>query len=340
MPVQATPYTLSIGTGGVHGVYHPAGGAICRMLNKQRLQHGLRCIATSTGGSIYNLRAIRNAELTLGLAQSDWQYHAWRGSNRFAERGENTRLRALFALHAEPFTIIARADSDIRQLADLRNYRVNLGAPGSGQRGTMEILMDFLGWQLTDFELASELPAAEQMHALCNDKLDAIMITVGHPSDFVTQAAATCDIRLIPAEHPAIDELLAEYSYYRKARIPGGLYPGHPDDIPTFGVGATVVTSADLSDKMVYTLVRSVFDNLDEFKSLHPAFAPLQATEMVQDSLSAPLHAGADRYYRAHGIACYDPTPSEHNQFCQPGAFIPVSRSADVTTPPDPHESL
>ncbi len=302
------------------------------MMNKQRFRHGIRCVIRSTGGSIYNLKAIRNAELNMGLSQSDWQYHAWHGTNRFAGQGENVRLRALFSLHAEPFTIITRADSGIQQLKDLIHHRVNLGAPGSGQRGTMDILMDFLGWQLSDFKLATELPSPKQIDALCGNKLDAIIVTFGHPSIFVTRAAETCAIRLIPVEHPAVDELITAYGYYRKARIPGGLYPGNPDDIPTFGVGATFVTSTHTSGKAVYTLVKSVFDNLDEFKSLHPALAQLQPTEMVQDSLSAPLHEGAEQYYREIGIACYDPTPSEHNRHCQPGAFIPANRPDPTTT--------
>ncbi len=305
------------------------------MLNKQRTQHGIRCSVRSTGGSIYNLRAIRNAKLDIGLSQSDWQHYAYQGSNRFAAEGANTRLRALFSLHAEPFTLIARADSGIRKLEDIVKYRVNMGAPGSGQRGTINILLDLLGWKLSDFELAAQLPSSEQVNALCSNKLDAIIVTVGHPSSSVTQAAETCDIRLIPVEHPAIDELLAKHHYYRKTRIPGGLYPDNPDDIPTFGVGATVVSSTNTSNKAIYTLVKSVFNNLDEFKSLHPALAHLEPSEMVQDSLSAPLHPGADQYYREQGIACYDSTPSKQNQYCQPDTFVPANRPDQTTVTPD-----
>jgi TRAP transporter TAXI family solute receptor len=304
------------------------------MLNKQRTQHGIRCSVRSTGGSIYNLRAIRNTKLDIGLSQSDWQHYAYQGSSRFAAEGANTRLRALFSLHAEPFTLIARADSGIQKLDDIIRYRVNMGAPGSGQRGTINILLDLLGWKLADFELAAQLPSNEQVNALCSNKLDAIIITVGHPSSSVTQAAQTCDIKLIPVEHPAIDQLLAKHRYYREARIPGGLYPGNPNDIPTFGVGATVVSSSNTSNKAIYTLVKSVFDNLDEFKSLHPALANLQPAEMVQDSLSAPLHPGAVQYYQEQGIACYDPVPSKYNLRCGPNTFIPVNRPDRTATKP------
>ncbi len=332
LPLQAEPDTVSIGTADLRDPYHPIGAAICRMLNKQRFRHGIRCIARSTSGSIYNLQAVRKAELNMGLALSDWQHHARYGTSQFAGQSEDTRLRALFSLHTEPFTIIARADSDIRQLTDLIHHRVNLGAIGGGTRGTMGILMDLLGWQRSDFKLATELLPPEQVSALCENKLDAIIVTTGHPGSFVTQVAETCAIRIIPAEHPVVDELIAKYSYYRKASIPGGLYPGNPDDIPTLAVGATLVSSTNTSRQVVYTLVKSVFDNLDEFRSLHPVLAYLQPAEMVQDALSAPLHEGAEQYYREAGIACYDPVPSEHNRYCQPGAFIPANRS-DQTIP-------
>ncbi|MEM6405843.1 MAG: TAXI family TRAP transporter solute-binding subunit [Pseudomonadota bacterium] len=331
-PLLAIPQTISIGTAGINGVYHPSGGAICRMLNKQRARHGIRCIVKNTSGSVYNLQAIRNTTLNVGLTQSDWQHYAHQGTNRFAREGEDTRLRSLFSLYAETFTLIARADSNIQTLTDIRTHRINIGSPGSGQRGTIDILLKFLDWQLSDFELVSELPSTEQVDALCDDKLDAIIVTVGHPSSFVNQIAETCAIRLIPAEHPAIDALLAEHYYYRRARIPGALYPGNPDEIATFGVGATVVSSTSTSDDVIYELVKGVFDNLDEFKSLQPALAHLEPVEMVQDSLSAPLHDGAERYYREAGIACYDSESSEHNRYCQPGTFIPANRPGQTTT--------
>lgn len=308
--------TVNIGTGGISGVYHPVGGAICRMLNKSRHQHGIRCVVKSTGGSIYNLNAIRDTTLDMGLAQSDWQYHAYKGTNRFAQQGENPKLRSLLSVHAEPFTLIARQDSGIQKLTDLKGKRVNVGAPGSGQRGTMDILMNTLGWKLTDFELASELPTSEQINALCNNKLDAIIVTLGHPSSFVKRAADTCPVTLASVRGPAVQQLMAAYSYYRAATIPGGLYAGNPDDIPTFGVGATFVTSTEVNEKIAYAVVKAVFENLGTFRTLHPALTLLKAEEMVQDALSAPLHEGAKQYYQEAGIACYEKDNSEFTKNC------------------------
>ena len=165
---------FSIGTGGVTGVYYPAGGAICRLVNKEKAAHGLTCTVESTGGSLYNLNALRSGEIEFGVAQSDWQYHALNGTSKFADEGPMTDLRSVFSLYAEPFTVLARADAGIETFADLKGKRVNIGNPGSGQRATMQVVMDAYGWTLQDFAFASELKSAEQAQALCDNKVDAI----------------------------------------------------------------------------------------------------------------------------------------------------------------------
>lgn len=292
---------ISIGTGGVTGVYYPTGGAICRLVNKGRKEHGIRCSAESTGGSVYNINTIREGELDFGVAQSDWQFHAYHGSSKFKERGAFSKLRAVFSVHAEPFTVVARADAGISSLDDLRGKRVNIGNPGSGQRGTMEVLMEAKGWTRDDFAVASELKAAEQSQALCDNKIDAMIYTVGHPSGSIKEATTSCDSVLVSVGGAAVDNLVRENDYYRAAVIPGGMYRGNPADTNTFGVGATFVTSADVPDKVVYEVVRAVFDNFAAFRKLHPAFANLKEAEMIKDGLSAPLHPGAAKYYKERG---------------------------------------
>ncbi|MCB1918185.1 MAG: TAXI family TRAP transporter solute-binding subunit [Rhodocyclaceae bacterium] len=293
---------ITIGTGGVTGVYYPTGGAICRLVNKGRKEHGIRCSVESTGGSVYNLNTIRAGELDMGVAQSDWQYHAYHGTSKFEEQGPNKDLRAVFSVHAEPFTVVARADSGIKNFADLKGKRVNIGNPGSGQRGTMEVVMQALGWTMDDFALASELKAAEQSKALCDNKIDAMVYTVGHPAGSIKEATTTCDTVLVNVEGPAIDKLVADNAYYRKAVIPGGMYQGNADDTKTFGVGATFVSSTNTSADTVYAVVKSVFENFDDFRRLHPAFENLQKEQMVKDGLSAPLHDGAAKYYKEAGL--------------------------------------
>jgi hypothetical protein len=291
---------VSIGTGGVTGVYYPTGGAICRLVNKGRKKHGIRCSAESTGGSIYNINTLRAGELEFGVAQSDWQYHAYHGSSKFKKQGAFKDLRAVFSVHPEPVTIIASDKSGIKNVTDLKGKRVNIGNPGSGTRGTWEVMEEALGWQRSDLKLAAGMKSAETGQAVCDDKIDAYFWLVGHPSALTQESLATCAAHLVNATGPAIDTLVADNSYYRTATIPAGMY-NNKADVTTFGVGATFVTSAKVPDDVVYVLVKAVFDNFDQFKKLHPAFANLKPAEMIKDSLSAPLHAGAVKYYKEKG---------------------------------------
>jgi len=298
--VQAEEF-ITIGTGGVTGVYYPTGGAICRLVNKGRKDHGIRCSVESTGGSIYNIKTIRAGELEFGVAQSDWQYHAYNGTSRFEDDGAFEGLRAVFSVHPEPFTVVARADSGVTTFDDLKGKRVNIGNPGSGQRGTMEVLMEAKGWTTDDFALATELKAAEQSAALCDNQIDAMVYTVGHPSGSIQEATTACDSVLVTVSGDAVDGLVNDNPYYRTATIPGGMYRGNDEDTQTFGVGATFVSSDAVSEEAVYTVVKSVFENFDDFRGLHPAFANLDPQEMATAGLSAPLHAGAAKYYKEQG---------------------------------------
>jgi TRAP transporter TAXI family solute receptor len=302
VPAQAETTFVTIGTGGVTGVYYPTGGAIARLVNKGRKDHGIRCSVESTGGSVYNLNAIRAGELDMGVAQSDMQYYAVHGKDKFADAGPDKDLRAVFSVHPEPFTVVARTDSGIKDFMDLKGKRVNIGNPGSGQRGTIEVLMGALKWTNDDFKLASELKAAEQASALCDNKIDAMVYTVGHPNGSIKEATTSCDAVIVSVTGKEVDKLVADNDYYRKAVIPAGMYRGTDADTPTFGVGATFVSSAKVDEKVIYEIVKAVFENFDEFKKLHPAFANLKKEEMVKDGLSAPLHAGAIKYYKEAGL--------------------------------------
>jgi TRAP transporter TAXI family solute receptor len=280
-------------------VYYVVGQSVCRLVNRLE-DANIKCNAPSTGGSVANINGIKSGELDMGVAQSDVQYQAYNGTGNF-EGEPYEDLRAIFRVHGEPLTLLARADSGISTLDDLEGKRVNIGNPGSGQRNTMEVVMDAKGWDMDTFSLASQLDAAEQAAALSDNNIDAMVYEVGHPNGSIQEATTTVDARLIPMDGPAIQGLVEEYPYYSMSTIPGGLYKGNPDDVPTFGVAATFVSSADADPEVVYQTVKAVFDNFDRFKQLHPAFANLDPEEMVTSGLSAPLHEGAARYYREQG---------------------------------------
>ncbi|MBC6443457.1 MAG: TAXI family TRAP transporter solute-binding subunit [Rhodobacteraceae bacterium] len=292
---------ISIGTGGVTGVYYPTGGAICRLVNKSRKEHGIRCAVESTGGSVYNINTIKAGELEFGVAQSDWQHHAFHGTSKFADN-PFPNIRAVMSVHPEPFTLVVRGDSGITGFENLKGKRVNVGNPGSGQRATMEVVMDAFGIGMGDLALATEYKGSEMARQLCDGNIDAMIYTIGHPAAAIKEATTTCDARLVSVTGAPIDRLVAENPFYRVATIPGGMYKGTDTDTTTFGVGATFVTSADVPEDVVYTVARAVMENIGDFKGLHPAFANLDPARMVRDGLSAPLHDGAAKAYRELGL--------------------------------------
>jgi TRAP transporter TAXI family solute receptor len=299
-PAAAQQKFVTIGTGGVTGVYYAAGGAICRLLNKDRKAHGIRCSVESTGGSAFNVNTIQAGELDFGMAQSDVQFNAIKGEGQYKGKAF-PELRAVFSVHPEPFTVLTRKEANIGKFEDLKGKRFNVGNPGSGTRASLEQLIAALGWKLGDFSLASELKADEHGPALCDNKIDGFFYGVGHPSANIQDPTTTCGAKLVSVTGPAVDKLLKDYPYYAKATIPGGMYNSNPQATETYGVLATLVTSAKVPDETVYQLVKATFDNFDEFKKLHPAFANLDPAKMAKDGNSAPLHPGAEKYYKEKG---------------------------------------
>ena len=300
-PAVAQQKFVTIGTGGVTGVYYAAGGAICRLVNKDRAKHGIRCSVESTGGSVFNVNTIKGGELDLGFTQSDVQYNAVKGVGQFKDAGAVSDLRAVFAVHPEPFTVVARKEANISKFEDFKGKRFNVGNPGSGTRSSAEELLSAMGWKLGDFSLASELKADEHGPALCDGKVDGFIYGVGHPSANIQDPTTSCGAKLVPLTGPVIDKLVADKPYYAKVSIPAGLYPNNPQATSTYGVLATVVASAKTPPETVYQVTKAVFENFDEFKKLHPALANLSPQNMIKDGLSAPLHEGAVRYYKEKG---------------------------------------
>jgi TRAP transporter TAXI family solute receptor len=292
---------VTIGTGGVTGVYYAAGGAICRLVNKDRATHGIRCSVESTGGSVFNVNTIKAGELDMGVAQSDVQFNAAKGQGQFKDAGAWADLRAVFSLHPEPFTVLARKEANIAKFEDLKGKRFNVGNPGSGTRASLEELIAAMGWKLSDFGLAAELKADEHGPALCDGKIDAFFYGVGHPSANIQDPTTTCGAKLVPITNAAVDKLVKEKPFYAMATIPGGLYPNNPQPTQTYGVLATFVSSAKVPADTIYAVVKAVFENFEDFKKLHPALAALKPEDMIKNGVSAPLHDGAVKYYKEKG---------------------------------------
>ncbi|WP_323764857.1 TAXI family TRAP transporter solute-binding subunit [Marinovum sp.] len=293
---------ITIGTGGVTGVYYPTGGAICRLVNKDRKEHNVRCSVESTGGSVYNTRTIRNGELDFGVVQSDVQTAAIQGARAFDGDEPYGDLRSVFSIHPEPLHVMVRAGAGINSVADMKGKAVNIGNPGSGTRALADVLMGANDITPDDLGLAAELKSSEQAAALCDGNIDAAIWAAGLPNGSTMEATSTCEIELLDLSTSNLDGILEANKAYAKAMIPGGMYPGNDAEVTSWGPKATIVADANTPDEVVYVLVKAVFDNFEDFKKLHPAFGSLTKEEMVKDGLEAPLHPGAEKYYTEAGL--------------------------------------
>ncbi len=293
---------VAVGTGSITGVYYPAGGAICRLVNRGRREHGIRCSVESTGGSVSNLNAIRNGAIDFGIVQSDWQYHAYKGTGFFADQKPFKELRSVFSLYTETFTLAVSEKSDIKKLDDIVGKRVNFGPQGSGMNATMEVLMNAKGWNKDNFSNITYLQPSEQPKALCEGKIDVMIYAAGNPNGVLQEATQTCKVRILSVDKETIDKLVKENSFYAKAVIPGGVYAGNPNNVETFGIKAAVVASEKADNEVVYNIVKAVFENFDNLKTLHPVFSSLKKESMVNEGNSAPIHPGALKYFKEAGL--------------------------------------
>lgn len=305
-PAESKRIFVTIGTGGVTGVYYPTGGAISRMINKKSKEYGIKATVESTAGSVYNINAVLSGDLEFGIAQSDRQYQAYYGLAEWKKAGPQKKLRSIFSIHPESITLIASTKSGIKTLADLKGKRVNIGNPGSGQLQNSKDVLSAVGIPLSAIHV-EQAKAVEAPSLLQDERIDAFFYTVGHPNGNIKEATSgRIRVRVVPIEGPGIDALLKKYPYYAKTIIPVKFYPRaeNKDDVPSIGVKATFVTSADLDPDIVYAITKEVFENFEEFKKLHPAYSVLTKEDMLK-GLSAPIHEGALRYYRESGLIKY-----------------------------------
>jgi TRAP transporter TAXI family solute receptor len=298
--VQHRP-DVAIGTGAPSGVYFALGDSICRLFNLDIEKRGLRCVAYPATGPLANIDSLHDGRVDIGIVQSDALADAVHGEGPFSSRGPDPALRVLFTGQTEAFTIVARRELAIHAATELRGKRINLGSPGSGERVSMERVMAALGFAPADFAETRELPLARQHDAFCANALDAIVYTVPHPSGLVDDAVSTCGGILVDVSGPPIDRLLSAHPEYSRFVIAAKTYSSNPEPVATVGVRSAIVTTVRLPEAVAYEITKAVFENIDDFRHLHPDFATLLPADMVPRAGIVPVHSGAARYYRARG---------------------------------------
>ncbi|MDD3342820.1 MAG: TAXI family TRAP transporter solute-binding subunit [Sulfurospirillaceae bacterium] len=299
VPMFAAEF-ITIGTGGVTGTYYPTGGAICQMVNKNKKETNLRCSVESTGGSVYNVNTIKAGELDFGIAQSDTAYQAFKGEGKFKDAAV-PELRSAIAIYPELLALVVSKKSGIKTIADLKGKKINMDSPGSGTAMTADVVMEAFGVKRSDLALANELKNSEGPTMLQDDHIDGYFFVAGHPTANIKDAANSVDINLVPIEGAPIDALIKKYPYYAKGTISGTFYKGVTNDIPSLGVKAVLVTSSKVKDDVVYHVVKTILDNFDKFKELHPAYKTITKASLLE-GLSVPQHPGAIKAFKEAGL--------------------------------------
>ena len=304
-PVSAEAKTtfITIGTGGITGVYYPTGGAIAKIVNDRADEFGIKATAEATGASIFNINAVKGGNLDFGIAKADSQYLAYNGKGEW-ENAPIAELRSVFSLAPEMITFVVAEDSGIKSIDGVKGKTINIGNPGSGNRQNAIDIFNALGINYEKDFKAESLKAADAPRMLQDGRIDGFFYTVGHPNGNIKEATAGMrKARIIPI--PEIKALFDVAPYYSMDSIDMAQYPeatnASEGKIPTVGMKATLITSANVDEEVVYNLTKAVFENLEELRTLHPALANLTKEGMLE-GLSAPLHKGAERYYKEVGL--------------------------------------
>ncbi|NCD12385.1 MAG: TAXI family TRAP transporter solute-binding subunit [Epsilonproteobacteria bacterium] len=300
VPMFAAEF-ITIGTGGVTGTYYPTGGAICQMVNKNKKSTNIRCSVESTGGSVYNVNTIKAGELDFGISQSDTAYQAYKGEGKFGGAAAVPELRSAIAIYPELLALVVNQKSGIKTISDLKGKKINMDSPGSGTRMTAEMVFDAFGLKTSDLALANELKSSEGPTMLQDNHIDGYFFMVGHPTANIKDAANSVDISIVPIEGAGIDAMIKKYPYFAKGTISGSFYKGVPNDVPSIGVKAVLVTSTKVKDDVVYQVVKTILDNFEKFKELHPAYKTI-TKESLLEGLSVPQHPGAIKAFKEAGL--------------------------------------
>lgn len=293
-PVQAAD-PIVIGGGSATGIYYKLALHVCNLVNKYNGKKYI-CVGRPALGSVFDINAVARGLLDFGVAQSDRNSQAWNGEADW--KGKPVKnLRSVFSAYPETVLLVARADAGIKKVADLSGKRVNIGNPGSGQRGNAKDVIRIYGLKNIKAQGLQQGPATR---ALIDKKIAAFFYTVGNPSAAIEEPANSTSIRMISINSPAIKKFVATRPYYVMTTIPANTYKGVDYPVETYAVKATVVTNSKVSSAKVYDVVKSVFEHLDELKKAQKAFADLEPEDMLK-GLTAPLHDGAKKYYKEKG---------------------------------------
>ncbi|MBR6531805.1 MAG: TAXI family TRAP transporter solute-binding subunit [Clostridia bacterium] len=285
---------INVGTGGTTGTYYGFCNTVATVLNEKV---GSQLTVMSSGASKANILDIDDGIVQMAIVQNDVMDYAYNGTSLFEKDGAVKSFSTLGAVYAEVCQVIARADSGIKTLADLKGKKVSVGDSGSGVEfnaqqmlGAYDITFEDIDKQNLSFQASAD--------ALKDGKIDAFFCTAGAPTVAITDLATTTEIVIVEIDAEHLAALQKDYGFYAEYKIPAGTYKGVDKDATTVAVKATFIVSNELSEQVVYELTKAIYENKDEFT--HDK-AKEMSLEYAVSSISVPFHPGAEKYFKEVG---------------------------------------
>lgn len=290
---EAKPLTLA--TGPELATYFPVGVALRMLLEQSAAGSGVELTVLPTKGSVENLDGLRAGRYDLAIVQADLEADAFRGTGVFAPAGRFEGLRSVLALHEEGLALVVRPGVKVKDLQGLKGRSVDLGAVGSGGRPIVERLTATLGVKPV------ELRSGEASAALCDRRIDAAFLFIGHPSPVLVDALARCKARLLPVVGPLAESVMRDVPEVTATSIPVALYPTVRKPVPTLGVRAVLVARADTPDAPLAAILATVQQNRDLLRMMNPALSDLRDRSLKPEVGAVPLHPAAARFFEGAG---------------------------------------
>lgn len=280
-----------ITTGGTGGTLYPIGASLTKIVNAN--QDKVKLTNQASGGSVENVTLLQSGSAQFAIMGGDVAASGYEGKDDY--EGDPQKLSGVFVAYDQPLAIVAPANSDINSLQDIKGKKVVVGSPGSGNEVKTKLMFDILGITYDDFK-PEFVGYSEAVDALKDKNVDAALFWAGSPNASIMDLSTTHDMKFIPLSDEEIEKVSNERGHYTKYTLPAGLYEGLDEDMNTLSVNAQIVTSPEVDEEVVYSFVKSVFENEDKFRNSHDAVKDFTIESAHKDTI--PLHPGAEKYYK------------------------------------------
>ncbi len=288
---------VNVLTGGTSGVYYPLGVALANVIGKA--MPAVKTSTQATKASVENLNLLQAGRGEIAFTLGDSLSDAWQGNEEAGFKTPLKKLRGIAAIYPNYIQIVARADSGIKSIADLKGKRVSVGAPKSGTELNTRAILAAAGMSYKDLGKVEYLPFGESVELMKNRQLDVTLQSAGLGVSALRDLATSVDIVVVPIPADVVKK--TNDPAYIPATIPANTYKGQTADVPAAAIQNYLVTHDGVSADIVYGMTKALWSNLDALVAAHSAAKAIDPKRALE-GMPVPLHPGAERYYKEVGL--------------------------------------